>query len=60
MVAPTVNQKASLPCGRDAFVFDFCLFHRLFDVGGNGDGHTDHRVVTRADQARHLYAYSVW
>ena len=24
----------------------FCLFHRLFDRGDNGDGHTGHRVVT--------------
>ena len=24
----------------------FGLFHRLFDGNGNGDGHTDHRVVT--------------
>ena len=25
-------------------------------MGGNGDGHTDHRVVTCADQTHHLCA----
>ncbi len=32
------------------------LLHCLFDEGGNGDGHTNHRVVAGANQAHHLYA----
>ena len=36
------------------------LFHCLFDSNGNGYGHTDHRIVTRADQAHHFFALGVW
>ena len=32
------------------------LLGSLFDSHGNGHGHTDHGVVTCADQTHHLYA----